>query len=171
MNKSCPQCGREIRREQKFCIYCGADLLKSQIRCSCGAELPIDALFCAVCGTRLNGLNPPKLALSGDTAPLKTASELDEARPKLKGLQAAFKDAEEKLKTLRAIEKQLAENIAREITASKSFQQTTPKKSYETERMDLAFLSQEIIKAREHRDSIVKKIKDLEERKKSSRMK
>lgn len=57
IQSSCPNCGKSIKGENKFCNFCGFDLrpniaVKQQCP-SCGVSVSADSSFCANCGTRL----------------------------------------------------------------------------------------------------------------------
>lgn len=57
IQSSCPNCGKSIKDESKFCNFCGFNL-RSNIavkqRCSsCGVSVSVGSSFCANCGTRL----------------------------------------------------------------------------------------------------------------------
>lgn len=52
--EACPKCGKEqVKEGGRFCIQCGSSLETGEAaprRCPCGAELPVQAAFCAECG-------------------------------------------------------------------------------------------------------------------------
>lgn len=59
----CPNCGKPIAKEAKFCASCGATIPETpaaaepvrrsaKICQNCGAPLAPDAVFCAICGTK-----------------------------------------------------------------------------------------------------------------------
>lgn len=51
--KACPSCGKENKKSNKFCAYCGAEMEK-HLRCTqCGAELEQDTSFCPSCGKKI----------------------------------------------------------------------------------------------------------------------
>lgn len=51
----CPECGKELESNAKFCNYCGKDLTKKMNFCNnCGSELVGNAKFCNSCGRNLN---------------------------------------------------------------------------------------------------------------------
>lgn len=51
----CPKCARENPEQARFCLRCGAKLVRTCAKC--GTELPSDAKFCFACGTPL-GTSP-----------------------------------------------------------------------------------------------------------------
>ncbi len=47
---TCPDCGKSIPRESKFCPHCGHQVLVFRQCASCGKNLPPNARFCPKCG-------------------------------------------------------------------------------------------------------------------------
>jgi len=45
-----PECGAEVKSDQKFCLKCGEKLPGGTIRCTCGQSIPANAKFCTSCG-------------------------------------------------------------------------------------------------------------------------
>ncbi|MBR0085626.1 MAG: zinc ribbon domain-containing protein [Lachnospiraceae bacterium] len=53
----CAKCGEEIPDNSKFCLNCGAKVMKAPKYCpNCGTELPGKSKFCLNCGIRVAGL-------------------------------------------------------------------------------------------------------------------
>ena len=48
--KSCPNCGAQLKRGELFCPSCGARRPEDPVCAGCGASLPEGALFCVKCG-------------------------------------------------------------------------------------------------------------------------
>lgn len=71
---TCPECGRGIPKDAKFCSFCGAtapvieapvpEAPMQNICPVCGAALAPDAVFCAACGNRL-----PEIPAAQSAAP------------------------------------------------------------------------------------------------------
>ena len=59
----CPNCGAEVKRDQKFCEECGTDLSKWKRCPSCGAFLEQEAVFCPECA-RVEQINKEEQAVS-----------------------------------------------------------------------------------------------------------
>lgn len=56
----CPHCRRGIRRDDPFCIHCGAQLVDRVLRCrSCGAYPHPADRFCMHCGQPIDPTAPP----------------------------------------------------------------------------------------------------------------
>jgi hypothetical protein len=67
MNKICPNCGKAIRSELKFCNYCGIDLGKYEVNCpKCGKSIKMNLKFCTHCGTSLIEQKPDKIEITED---------------------------------------------------------------------------------------------------------
>jgi DNA-directed RNA polymerase subunit M/transcription elongation factor TFIIS len=49
---TCPQCGKPIDANAKFCPECGAKLQSSAFCSECGAKIPAGAKFCPECGAK-----------------------------------------------------------------------------------------------------------------------
>jgi len=50
---TCPECGKPLATDAKFCLECGAKLV-DDARCpQCGKKLQPGAKFCAECGYKL----------------------------------------------------------------------------------------------------------------------
>lgn len=57
----CPRCGKENLEDNKFCMFCGKELVTEEpkeesisVRCTkCGAEVRKESVFCPVCGNKL----------------------------------------------------------------------------------------------------------------------
>lgn len=49
---ACPNCGKQMPANAKFCMECGAALVN---KCpNCGAEVPQGSKFCLECGTKMS---------------------------------------------------------------------------------------------------------------------
>lgn len=46
----CPQCGKALAKNAKFCPECGNKIVKT---CKCGVEAPANAKFCPSCGEKI----------------------------------------------------------------------------------------------------------------------
>jgi predicted amidophosphoribosyltransferase len=52
---TCPECGKPLAANTKFCPECGAKV-KSSTHCTeCGAKLQPGAKFCGDCGAKVGG--------------------------------------------------------------------------------------------------------------------
>lgn len=49
---TCPECGKSLAGNTKFCPECGAKLKSSAYCTECGAKLPAGAKFCGECGAK-----------------------------------------------------------------------------------------------------------------------
>jgi len=47
----CPNCGKTVKNDYKFCPYCGASLKKTCLKC--GTEIKEDWTYCPECSTKL----------------------------------------------------------------------------------------------------------------------
>lgn len=47
----CPECGKSVEEEARFCPECGGELV--HICPDCGKESPLDEQFCSHCGAKL----------------------------------------------------------------------------------------------------------------------
>lgn len=50
----CPKCGMKLKKEAKFCNYCGSSILEKKICSVCGRESVGTAKFCTFCGASFN---------------------------------------------------------------------------------------------------------------------
>ena len=58
MSKICNSCGKEVKDEFDFCVYCGEKLPKHYICPDCKEEyLEIDYEYCGKCGGKLIPIN------------------------------------------------------------------------------------------------------------------
>ena len=58
MSKICKNCGKEVKEEFDFCVYCGEKLPKHFICPDCKEEyLEIDYEYCGKCGGKLVPFN------------------------------------------------------------------------------------------------------------------
>ena len=65
------ECQRELNEEFNVCPYCGTAIEKKRICPSCGTELPFDAVFCPLDGTRLQKVRGKRVVSSDNNKDVK----------------------------------------------------------------------------------------------------
>ncbi len=80
-NTTCPNCGKQLSKDARFCSSCGTQLpepapapapveeKRPTVCPNCGSTLAADAMFCAICGTKVNAADAPAEAPKKNICP------------------------------------------------------------------------------------------------------